>query len=140
PLRRLAQAKPRLRLDLVAAAIASAHGRGLRLGEQGQPEPLGQVEVVLVERVLGAYPAPRHTGPAERAPGAIRSLAVEVRVRDLLPRLAKVDSDVGRAEVRLAPEVLGDLSQHLVAALQARVGCRPQHALRRPVVWPELGL
>ena len=93
--------------DAVAAAGERLDDLDLGLRDDPCAALLGEVEVVLVERVLRAGTAADHAPAAERAPLAPRPVAAEVRVVDLHVRLAEEHADVGRmegvAEARVVP-------------------------------------
>ena len=74
---------------------------------------LGEPQVVLEQRVLGADAAADQAGAAPRAAGARRACAAEHRVGNLLAGLAEVDADRG------AGERVGDaeMSRHLLRQL-----------------------
>src|SRR5581483_5908824 len=77
---RVTQAGRLLDGQLVAAAasrVERAHVGDARLGEDLGAPLLGQVEVVLVEGVLGAVPAADHASAAEGAARSPRALAAE---------------------------------------------------------------
>src|SRR5690606_8011754 len=85
------------RLDLVPPTRTGADPghRGQRMHHGAQL--LGQVEVVLDQRVLGAVPAAGHALAAVDAAGPLRSDAAEVGVLDLLaaelPGATEEDTD-----------------------------------------------
>ena len=66
----------------------------LALGDDPHAPPLGQIEVVLHQRVLRVVAAADHAATASHAPAARRPLAAEVRVRRRLARLAEEHADV----------------------------------------------
>src|SRR5437867_1830688 len=66
----------------------------LRFRKDPRPALLGQVEVVLVQRVLGVVAAADHASSAKHTARPRRTLAAEVGVGDLLSRLAEKDGDV----------------------------------------------
>ena len=93
----------------------------VRSGITRAPQLLGEVQVVLHERVLGAVHAADHAAPAQVAARAVGALAAEERVRDGLAGLAEVDAD-RRAFVGVAhAELLAELAQQLVGRVLVRV-------------------
>ncbi len=129
--------RPLQRLHLVATALERAHPRGLRVRVDGQPPLLSEVEVVLVQRVLRAEPAPEHAAAARDAAGALRALAVEVRIRHGDARLAEVHGHGGGLEVRAA-QLLAHLLDDLIRVGAQRVHRRPEHPPRLLVVRRQL--
>ena len=127
-------------LDHVAAARARPDRGDLGLGPDLGALALGEVEVVPVERVLGADPAPGHARATVGAADPAGAGAAEVRVRDPDTGLAEEDPDLGRVVVLGAADVARDLGEDLVAAGLERVGLGAQHPLRGPVVRRQLGL
>ena len=105
--RALAPAQPGARVrgghDCVAVGAVGARpadgsrSPGARAGSAA-PSSLGEPQVVLDQRVLGAVAAPDHAAAAAHAARAGRSLAVEVGVVDLDARLAEVHPHAGLLE------------------------------------------
>jgi hypothetical protein len=104
------------------------------------PEALGEREVVLAQRVLGAHPASDHAVAALRAAGAPRSDPAEVRVVHRLAGLPEEHPHRRLAEGAQHPEVVGGAPHQLLDGPIARVLDDPQHPARHLVVGGELGL
>ena len=101
---------------------------------------LGEVEVVLDERVLGAVGAADHAAPAQQTARAVGPLAAEVGVADSLSGRTEEDPD-GRLFVALADaELLAELTQQPVDVVVVRVLDDAEHALGLGVVRREGGL
>ena len=77
--------------EVVAALRQSLHQRHHGVGNDLSAGPFGQIEVILVEGVLGTRATPDHAAATESAAGAFRTLAVKVRIRDRDVGVAKVD-------------------------------------------------
>ncbi len=104
---------------------------------------LGEVEVVLDERVLGAVGAADHAAPAQLAAGAVGSLAAEERVGDGLagPALPAEEDPDGRLFVGVADaELLAELAQELVGGVVVGVLDDAEHPLGLGVVGRERAL
>ncbi len=130
--------------DLVALAPvggaerADVDDRAFR--QHGRAAALGEVEVVLHQRVLRPVRAADHAAPAQPAARALGSLAAEVRVRDGLAGLAEEDAH-RRLFVRLAhAELLAELAQELIGGVVVRVLHDAEHPLRLGVVGREHAL
>jgi hypothetical protein len=132
------------------APVAAAHGDQVTGAARRRPypgdrrelmhrdaEPLGEVQVVLHEGVLGVVPAAGHAGATVDAAVTRRAGAAEVRVDARRP---PVDPDPGRPEGPLDPHPGGDPAHHLVRAGQPRIGGHPEHPLGRVVVPGQLGV
>ena len=108
------------------------------LGADLGAEPLGEPEVVLVEGVLGAVPAPHHAAAAVGAGGAVRPLAAEEGVPHLLAGpLAEEDGDLGGAEGLLAADRPREVLEGAVPLPEVGGGVDAQHPLGGPVVGGE---
>ena len=138
------QAPGALGRDLVAvgavggAQRANVRDGALRLDPHAQP--LGEPQVVLAQRVLRPLAAADHALPAPRAAGALRPLAAEVRVVDLLAGGAEVDAHPGVLPCVAHPDLVGELPQQGVRRADPLVGRHAEHALGRVVVRRELPL
>ena len=132
-------------MQSVSAAGQRLDQVDVRLGDHLRAALLGEVEVVLVERVLGAGATADHAAAAERAPGAARALAAEVRVVGLDVGLAEVDAHRGGVECVPEAAPLGNAPQRLVAGAEARARHRAEHppgggVVRRHHATPRLEL
>src|SRR5207245_2060367 len=94
----------------------------------------GQVEVVLVQRVLGVVAAADHASSAKHTSRPRRTLAAEVGVGDLLSRLAEKDGDVGSPESSALADLLRALPQDSIGLGEPWIGRGAQHPLCRDVV------
>ena len=104
------------------------------VGEDAHAAPLGEVEVVLHERVLGAVAAADHALAALDAAGPVRALAAEVGVLDGLARLAEVHADVRLRMGVLDAQLAAQLAQHAVALVVERDARDAEHPLGGVVV------
>ena len=122
-----------LRGDLVAiAAIARTHGADvgdLAVADDGRALLLGEPEIVLEQRVLGAHPAADHALAAARATGACRSFAAEVRIGHFAPGFTEEDTDRSARERVADAEVLTHSAQQVLGAARVRHGRDAEHAL-----------
>ena len=59
---------------------------------------LGEIQVVLHQRVLGVVAASNHAAPAQVAPRSGWTLPSEIRIRDLNVFFSKEDTDLCRSE------------------------------------------
>ena len=128
---------------VAVAAVGRAERADLgdgALGEDLHAGALGEVEVVLGQRVLGVVAAADHAGAAADAARARRALAAEVGVGDGLARLAEEDADAGRRVGVLDAQLAGDLAQHAVGGALALVARDAEHLLGGLVVRGERGL
>ena len=108
---------------------------------------LGEVEVVLQQRVLRAVPATGHALAALGAGGAVGADATEVGVGDgfaLLALqadlLAEEDADRGHPESVADTHLLGDLLRQFVRRSDGRIGDHAEHPACLLVVGGELVL
>src|SRR5947209_19971839 len=101
-------------------------------------ELLGEVEVVLAERVLRVEATTHHARAAADAAAALWPLAAEVWVRDGLPRRAEVHAHRGPAVLDV--HVLAQLLEQLVGVVLERHVGGPQHSLGLVVVRRARGL
>src|SRR5438128_7516023 len=106
----------------------------LRFRKDLRPALLGQVEVVLVQRVLGVVAAADHASSAKHTARPRRALAAEVGVGDLLSRLAEKDGDVGSPESSALADLLRALPQDSIGLGEPWIGRGAQHPLCRDVV------
>src|SRR5690606_9236151 len=134
--------------DLVHdAARAVGHGphRGdRRQGQHLRPAALGEVQVVLHERVLRPDAAPRHARAALGAAAALRTGPAEVGVGDGHARLARTvpaeEHAHGRPHERVADARLArDVRHDVVGGRASGVGGHAEHAARLVVPGGELG-
>ncbi len=131
-----------LRGHLVATVVAGtdARDRGHRVDDRAAR--LGEVQVVLGQRVLGVVAAAGHALAAVPAGAARRAGTTEVRVRDLvavgLAGAAEEHADRGRVPRVADPHVVGDLLHHLVGRGHDRVVDDAEHPLRLVVVRRQL--
>ena len=123
-------------VDLVArrpgqVAVPRADARHRRHRVDPRPRRLGEVQVVLDQRVLRVVPAPGHALAAVQAPVARGPRAAEVRVGDLLARFSppapKKTPTSAVAEGVADAHLLGDVAHHLVRGRDARVGRGAEH-------------
>ncbi len=75
------------------------------LGEDPGAELLGEIEIVLVQAVLGVLAAAGHALAAKLAADAVGPFALEIRVRGRLPFLPEINGDVRQAVGRFAPDL-----------------------------------
>ncbi len=124
------------RADLVPAAHHRPDVGDLRLGVDDAAAPLRQEEVVPVERVLRAVPAPGHAAAAQRAAGARRALAAEVRIRVGPPRLLSVvhADGVAREGAPSPGLLLHRLAQEPIGGERLACDRRAEHEARHGVV------
>jgi hypothetical protein len=107
------------------------------LGQDLHAGALGEVEVVLRQRVLGVVAAADHAGAAADAAGARRAVAAEVGVGHGPAGLAEEHADAGRrVGLRHAP-LLGELAQQRVGGPLALVLGDAEHLLGGLVVGRE---
>ena len=128
-----------------ASQVVGARGDAGDRGQRQHPGAvlLGEVEVVLDQRVLGVVAAAGHALPAVAAGVAVGALAAEERVGDdvvgRLPRPAEEDAH-GRGVVGLAhAHLFGHLLHHVVAGRADRVVDDAEHPLGLVVVRRQLG-
>src|SRR5699024_7056513 len=128
----------------VTALTQSAHGGPVH---HAGARPLGEPQVVLHQRVLGAVPATGHALAALDARGPVRPHPAEVRVRHGLARLPlaagllpEVHADRGVDERVRRPHVLGDGADHLVRVGVRGVGDHTEHPAPLVVERGELGV
>ena len=143
--RRLRSQEPeRSLVDRVAVGAVGGAERAdlghLALGLDLDPELLGEPEVVLHQRVLGAVAAADHAAAAAHAAGAAGPLAAEEGVGDLDPRLVEEDPDLGVGEGLADADLLAVFLQQLVGRADAFVLDHAEHPLCRVVVGRELPL
>ena len=115
-------------VDLPDAAGTLPHGVDRRQRMHCGTGALGQPEVVLQQRVLGAVATARHAAAAFDAPGAVRSDATEERVPDRLAGWSEEHADRRLDECVAHAHVLGDRFHDLVGRGHARVDHHPEHA------------
>ena len=107
----------------------------LALGEHLGPGLLGEVQVVLDQRVLGAVRAADHAAPAAQARRALRPGTAEERVGQPLARLAVEQDAHARLGVRvLDADLARELAQQVVRRVVLVVGDDAEHPLRLVVV------
>ena len=132
--------------DVVPALVARARRDP---GDRGERQDrgavlLGEVEVVLDQRVLGVVAAAAHALAAVEARTPRRARSAEERVRDLLARRlagpAEEDADRGGVEGVADAHVAGDLLHDVVRGRADRVLDDAEHPLGLVVVGRELGL
>ncbi len=110
-------------------AVERADVDDLAFGDDAAAGALGEPEVVLDERVLGADGAADHAAPAGDAARASGAGAVEVRVGDSFAGRAEEHADV-RLGVRLVgADLTAVLAQQLVGGVVAGDGRDAEHAL-----------
>ena len=109
----------------------------LTLGVHLRAGLLGEVEVVLDERVLGVVRAADHAARALDAAGALRTLAAEVRIGDGHALLAEVHADPGLLVGVPDAEVLAERSQDVVGRVVGGDVGDPEHPLGLVVVGPQ---
>ena len=98
------------------------------------PEPLGEPEVVLDQRVLRPVRAADHAAGARDAAGPWRPVAAEVRVVDGHPGLAEEHAHA-RLGIRLAgPDVVAELAQEVVRGIVGPDARDAEHPLGLVVV------
>ena len=95
---------------------------------------LREPQVVLEQRVLGAFAAADHARAAEGATAALGTFAAEVRVRDLLPRLAEVHAHGRASKGIFDTELATDVPQEFLPVALARHLLHTEHSLGRVVV------
>jgi hypothetical protein len=140
-------AQPRARahaFDLVALrAVGRAERADIAHGafwHHMGAELLGEVEVVLDERVLGPVRAAHHAATAQAAAGSVGPRSAEERVRDGLSGLAEEHAD-GRLLVAVGhAELLAELAQEQIGGVIVRVLNDAEHPLGLGVVRRERGL
>ncbi len=108
------------------------------LGEDPGPELLGEIEIVLVQAVLGVLAAAGHALAAKLAADTVRPLALEIGVRGRLAFLAEINADRRQAVGRFAPD-LGRrlLHQDVLGGLDG-IAHDPEHAPGQVVIRKEL--
>ena len=102
------------------------------------PRLLGQVQVVLQQRVLGAVATPGHALAAVDAAGAIRADPAKVGVLLGHSRRAQVDPHRRRSERVAHPHPGCDVGHHAIGRGRPVVAGDPQHAGRLVVERGEL--
>jgi len=103
-------------------------------------DPLGQIEVVLVQGVLGVIAAADHAPAAEIAPRTCRALSAEVGVWNRHVRLAEEHRHCCRPEAVSPPCIPCKLLERAVSGFKAGIGRRTQCFERGLVVSFELML
>ncbi len=95
----------------------------------GRARPLGQVQIVLDQGVLGVVPAARHAGPAQRAGPPSGTGPAEERVRRCGAGFVPEQDPHRRTSIGVPdPELLGDGSQRPVGVRLDRVHGHAEHA------------
>ncbi|KAF0967300.1 hypothetical protein BPODLACK_04270 [Gordonia sp. YY1] len=117
-----------MRPDRVPASGTRADGVDGGQRNDRRSRLLGEIQVVLDQRVLRADRAAGHAGAAVGAAGTGRAGTAEVRVLDGLARLTEEDADRGVDERVADAHVLGDLADHPVGRRHLRVGGHAEHA------------
>src|SRR5207248_3469265 len=84
------------------------------LGKDARSHLLGEVEIVLVQRVLGVVTATDQASSAKHASRPGGALAAEIRVRDQLPRFAEKYGDFSALESLTPADLLSAFLQHAV--------------------------
>ena len=113
------------------------HALGQHLGAGA----LGQPQVVLDERVLGAVRAAHHAAPAAHAARAVRPGAVEVRIGNRLPRARAEEHAHARLGIGvLDADLARVLAQQVIGVIVLVVGDDAEHPLGLVVVRSEVGL
>ena len=101
---------------------------------------LGEVQVVLHQRVLRAVAAADHALTAPDASGPVRSVAAEERIGYGLALLAEEHADAGLGVRFAEPVLLGILLQQQISGRVLAVGGDSEHPLGLVVVRRELAL
>src|SRR5690606_22492886 len=90
------------------------------------------------EGVLRPVGAAEHASAAADAPGARRTLAVEIRIGHGLPRRTEEDRDFGGLEALGVPSLARDGGEDFVGGVQVWIASDAQHRARGGVVRGEL--
>ena len=118
------------RLDIDRLMLGVDHGAVL----------LGQVEIVLVQGVLGVVPAPDHASTAFDTPGPGRAFTAEVGIGFFNPFHAKMHGNRSQGEALGDPEMICNRAKHAVRSGFGRDALHPQHASCLVEVGSKFGL
>ena len=126
-----------------AAPIGAAdatYGDGFALGLDACAAFFREIQVVLVQRILGVVLAAGHARAAADAALAVGAYTAEVGIGRGFARSAEEHADVGDLHAIAAAHFLGHFTQHLISRPQHRIRHGPEHALGGAVVRRQLGL
>ncbi len=96
-------------------------------GTTSAPSSFREIQVVLVEGVLGAVAAADHAAAAEVAPGSIGARTVEIRIRDGDIGMPEVDADIGGFEGVAETASFGGSHQGVVGFAELGIGDGAEH-------------
>jgi hypothetical protein len=142
PLAHLTSTRPPFHVVTIAAIGGAARQNRTRFrrGPDLRASPLGQVQVVLDQRILGVVAAAHHASATKTAAATVRSRSAEVRIGRGHLRLPEVDADLGGRELIEPAEFFGQLAEREVAGFHARCGNRAEQAACGGIVRGKLGL
>ncbi len=122
------------RVHLPGAVRLRDESAGLGQGPDVGSGSLGEVQIVVVQGVLGADAAAERAPAAFRAAGPCRAPAVEEGVRHRTPGGAEVDADPGGMDAAGHPECCGHFAQCVVPCRLPGNECGAQYPFRQRVV------